>query len=78
MQNNDEYVSVPLLEGFDKDNKLVKLGEHISINLNGDYYTGETISISKGVESDVFMCKRLDEKGDYQYSIGVSEIVSKI
>ena len=78
MQNNDEHVSVELLEGLDKDNNLVKLGEHVSINLNGTHYTGETISISKGVESDVFMCKSLDEKGDYQYSIGVSEIVSKV
>lgn len=78
MQNNDEYLSVPLSEGFDKDNKLVKLGEHISINLSGTHYTGETISISKGIESDVFMCKSLDEKGDYQYSIGVSGIVSKV
>lgn len=76
MQNND-VVSVELSEGFDKDNRLVKLGEQISININGDYYTGETISISKGVESDVFMCKSLDEKGDYQYIIGVSSIVSK-
>ena len=76
MQN--DHVSVELSEGFDKDDNLVKLGERISINLNGDYYTGETISISKGVESDVFMCKSLDEKGDYQYTIGVSSIVSKV
>ena len=77
MKNNDEYVSVPLSEGLDKDDNLVKLGEQISINLNGDYYTGETISISKGVESHVFVCKSLDEKGNYQYSAGVSSIVSK-
>ena len=75
MQN--DHVSVELLEGFDKDNILVKLGEHISINLNGTHYIGETISIGKGVQSDVFTCKSLDEKGDYQYTIGVSSIVSK-
>lgn len=77
MQNDDEYVSVELSEGFDKDNNLVKLGERISINLNGDYYTGETISIGKGIESNVFTCKSLDEKGDYQYTTGISSIVSK-
>lgn len=75
MKNN--HVSVEIPEGFDKDNNLVKLGEHISINLNGIHYIGETISISKGVESNVFMCKSLDEKGDYQYTTGVSSIVSK-
>lgn len=75
MQNN--YVSVELSEGLDKDNNLVKLGEHISINLNGTHYIGETISIGKGIESNVFTCKSLDEKGDYQYTTGVSSIVSK-
>ena len=76
MQNN--YVSVELSEGFDKDNSLVKLGEHITINLNGVHYIGETISIGKGVESNVFTCKSLDGKGDYQYTTGVSSIVSKV
>lgn len=75
MQNN--YVSIEFLEGFDKDNNLVKLGERISINLNGTHYIGETTSIGKGVESNVFMCKSLDEKGDYQYTTGVSGIVCK-
>lgn len=78
MKINKDRASVELPEGLDKDNNLVKLGENISINLNGVYYTGETISISKGIESDVFMCKSLDEKGDYQYTTGVSEIVSKM
>lgn len=75
MQN--DHVSVELLEGFDKDNNLVKLGERISINLNGTHYIGETTSIGKGIESNVFTCKSLDEKGDYQYTTGVSSIVSK-